>query len=222
MLVLKFYNILVHIVQYTCICSIIIDLAHPDHEMQKRIQATAQRGSSIVASNIFNLESLFEHFKETKQWKNRAKKLEIVVINGTTKKLCFENDHFDTGHWFVSPKKLVLQPGNCTVGFAANRPLFPTGVTGGMRWKIEGTTKFVVMGFTNPRIYRNKTYIQCTSDEKVTAKKGYRYTKDDSVKFRTEHGFIVSAMVQQGRKGADKLYEFIIAEEIAGCLDVCL
>ena len=187
--------------------------------MRKRIQATAQRGISIVASDMFDPESLYGHFKETKQWTNRAKKLEIVVINGTTKKISFENDHFDTGHWFVSPKKLVLQPGNGTVGFAANRPLFPTGVTGGMRWKIEDTEMFVVIGFTNPRVYRNKTYIQCTSDEKVTAKTGYRYTRDDRVKFKTENGFIVAAMVQQGRKGADKLYEFIIAEEMTVDLD---
>ena len=183
-----------------------------DHETLKRIQKTAQSGKSVVTSDVVYAESLYGHFKESKKWKSLTRKLEVVVINGTTKKLRFLEDHFDTGHWFSGPSSRELQPGSGVVGFAANRRGFFTGVTGGMRWKIEGTSKFVVIGFTNPRVYRNKTFIQCTSDEKITAEIGYKRTYDDRMKFETDDGFVVSATPHQGRKGGNLLYEFIVAD----------
>ena len=183
-----------------------------DHETLKRIQKTAQSRKSVVVSDMVYVESLYGHFIETKKWKGRTRKLEVVVINGTTKHLQFDEDYFETGHWFSAPPSLFLQPGSGVVGFAANRPGFLTGVTGGMRWKIEGTSKYVVIGFTNPRVYRNKTFIQCTSEQKMTAKMGYKRTYDDRLKFEMVDGFVVSAIVHPGRKGGNLLYEFIVAD----------
>ena len=188
-------------------------MAQPDHQRLKHIQTTAQAGKSVVNSDTFELESLYGNIDESSVFKGRYRSLELAIINGTTHNLRFDSEYFYSGTWFCSPDKLVVKPGSGTVALVANRAGSAYGVTGGWRWKIEGTTKYVVMGFTNPSVGCYKTSIQCTSDKSVTAESGYDCAYDDSVKFKTENGFILSALLGQAKRGGDKLIEYIVSIE---------
>ena len=105
-----------------------------------------------------------------------------------------------------------IKLGKAAVAFVANRQgSFMTGVSGGLRFEIEGTGKYLVIGFTNPYMGSYKTSIHvCGSDK--TAKYGYDHAENDSIKFDKEQGFLLVALLGEAKKGAIKLMEYKISK----------
>lgn len=192
-------------------------MAQPDHKTLKHIQTTAQSGESVINSDEYDLESLYAHIGESSEYQGRYRSLEIVLINGTNCNLKFDSEYFYAGHWFVSPNKLVIQPGSAMVALAANKAGLASGCDGGMRWIIEGnrqqSRKYLIIGFENPIGGSYKTFIQCTSDHDVTAESGYDNAHNDDTKFETQEGFLLLARVDLAKRGGDKLMEFVISKE---------
>ena len=166
---------------------------------------------SVIHSDVNLVGDLYGTLEESEDLKSRHRSLELVLVNGTTKPIRFHSEYFAHGTWFTQPNKLVTQPGSTSVSFIATTGDW-YGVAGGMRYIIEGTGKYLIIGFTNPDSGCYKTFIQCTSDAHLKAKHGYNHSFDDKVKFKREEGYTLAALIGEAKKGAMKLMEFIISE----------
>lgn len=178
------------------------------------IQAAIEAGKSSInaVGGLYDSAlSVYGRFDGARQLKDRHRSLELVV-NGTSNNLKYDGEYFDSGTWFESLNPLVIQPGKAAVAFVANRQgSFMTGVSGGLRFEIEGTGKYLVIGFTNPYMGSYKTSIHvCGSDK--TAKYGYDHAENDSIKFDKEQGFLLVALLGEAKKGAIKLMEYKISK----------
>lgn len=179
------------------------------------IRAAMEAGKSSIdaVGGLYDSAlSVYGRFDGAKELKDRHRSLELVVVNGTSNNLKYNDEHFDSGTWFESLKPLVIQPGKAAVAFVANRQgSFMTGVAGGLRFEIEGTGKYLVIGFTNPHMGSYKTSIHvCGSDK--PAKYGYDHAEDDSIKFYKEQGFLLAARLSKAKKDAMKLMEYAISK----------
>ena len=149
-------------------------------------------------------------FVAPKGLSSKYRSLKLVIINCTREKLAYDDEYFNTGSFYDQPKSTVITSGRAARAFVANKAGLASGVTGGMRYVIEKKGKYLVMGFTNPIAGCFKNFVQCTSDENVTAETGYDNAEDGSIKRKVENGYIVQALIHPSTNGADKLMEYFI------------
>ena len=148
------------------------------------------------------------------EFKDRHRSLELTIVNGTANKLEFEQggDYFDSGTWFTSFRPLVVPPCTAALGFVANRQgSILTGVSGGLRLRIQGTNLALYVGFTNPQFGSLKTSIHVW-DASKPASAAYDCTEDDSIKRATENGYRVSALLADPKEGGMRRMEFVIVK----------
>ena len=89
--------------------------------------------------------------------KDRARSLQLTFVNLSGQDVYIEDTYFDSGTWYRSWPP-VIGPGMIAQGTVANRQgSWFTGVTGGMRLKINGAC-FAYIGFNNPYIGGYKNY----------------------------------------------------------------
>lgn len=156
--------------------------------------------------------AVYHKFDGATEFKDRHRSLELLLVNGTTKPLAFEEEYFDSGTWFWSPLPLVIEPGKGSMMYVANRQgSILTGVTGGLRYRIQGENKWVYLGFTNPQAGCYKTFITVTSDKKG-AQYGYDNAQDDTVKNFDVEGYHVQCTMHPPKKCAYKMFQYIIYE----------
>ena len=143
---------------------------------------------------------------------SRFRSLEIEVINDTSSELEFYEDFFSSGTWFHRFDPLVLKPHESVTGYVANEAGEPTGVTGGLKFIIRGTRKYLILGFNNPVLGCYKTSIMVTTDPDISAKHGNLTSKNDEAKKKTEKGYTLRATLYEAREKGDKLAVYKISE----------
>lgn len=132
--------------------------------------------------------------KSRDEFLGRARTIELRIKNNTTKDLKFVEEYFYSGSWFKAPTPLDISARNENIGYAASRfDGFFTGVSGGLAYQLKTDDElFLYIGFTNPYVGCNKTFIDIDT-EKKSAKWPYDNANDDSTKVVNKEGFRVKA-----------------------------
>ena len=154
------------------------------------------------------------HVTNRKEFEKKLRSLELTVSNDTkAATLTFAGEHFDSGTWFEHLSASVIGPNQASKGFVSNRESAPTGVTGGLTFKIEQKNrkdKYLRIGFTNPFLGSFKTYIGIGGSP--GAKLGYENAEDDSHKLRVLDEYKVEAVLTAAQEGGDKQMIFTISD----------
>lgn len=156
----------------------------------------------------------------------RFRSLEIEVINDSDNTLITGdiNDHRDyyffTGAVHRDFERKVIGPGESSVALVANEESAPTGVTGGLRMKIKLNKSdprkdqyYLVLGFTNPLIGKNKNYITITTSEAVDAESGYDNAKNGDKKSCYIDGFKVQSETADPKEGGDMRMQYTVGKD---------
>lgn len=142
---------------------------------------------------------VYDKFDGEKTLKGRHRSLELEIINGSTRRLNWNNDpYFDSGTTFWGPNPATLEPGKVTMWAVANRQgSFATGVTGGAKWGIDGTDLSVVIGFCNPHIGSYKHIVGIRGGGE-SAQWGYDNSHNEHAKdFVNEYGFRIRSFMAE-------------------------
>lgn len=164
--------------------------------------AMKEEFSSLVSRRLENPSEFHKRFRS----------LELGIINDTSKTLGFYEDFFSSGSWFDKFDPLVIEPHCGSVGYVANRGKKFTGVTGGLKFEIRGTGKYLILGFNNPVLGSFKMSIAVTADPKRDAKSGYLTSSNDKIKKTTQEGYSLQATLHVAREGGNKLAVYKISE----------
>eukprot|EP00918_Siedleckia_nematoides_P076279 GHVU01166766.1.p1 GENE.GHVU01166766.1~~GHVU01166766.1.p1 ORF type:complete len:194 (-),score=34.70 GHVU01166766.1:550-1131(-) len=154
--------------------------------------------------------AIYKKFEGATEFKDRNRSLELLLVNATHHTLVFEEEYFDSGTWFWSPLPLNIKPGKSSIMYVADRQgSILCGVTGGLRYKIEGDNKYLYLGFTNPEAGCYKNFITVTPN-KMGAKFGYDNAEDDTVKHLDVAGYHVQCTMKPPKKSDYKMFEYVI------------
>ena len=147
-----------------------------------------------------------------REFKSRFRSLELEIINDTSSELKLCEDFFSSGTWFQSFDPSVIKPHKTVTLYVANQAGSSTGVTGGLKFAIRGTRKYLILGFNNPVLGSYKTSITVTTDADLEAKHGYLTSKNDKAKKKEEKGYDLQATLYEAREGGKKLAVYKISE----------
>ena len=154
------------------------------------------------------------HVSNRKDFEKKLRSLELTVSNDTkAATLTFAGEYFDSGTWFEHFSASVIGANKASKGFVSNREGAPTGVAGGIAFKIEQKDrkdKYLRIGFTNPFLGCFKTYIGIWGTP--GAELGYENAEDDSHKLRVLDEYKVEAVLTASQEGGDKLMIFTISD----------
>jgi len=177
------------------------------------IKEAIENGKNVldnVAGMYDSAMSVYGAFDGATEFEQRNRSLELVIVNGTEHELRFNDEHFDSGTWFTSPKPLNIQSGDVSIAFVANRQgSVLTGVTGGMKYEIVGTGKYLLMGFTNPQVGSYKNFIAVGGNDR-TAQWAYDNSFDDSVKNEYVDGYHLTCTLHEGSRTPYRRMQYAI------------
>lgn len=143
------------------------------------------------------IEEKIRSLDGARELKDRHRSLKLVIANHYNRNLLFRKEYFDSGTMFSDPDVKVA-PGQVTVATVANKQGgFLTGVTGGMAFEIEGTGKYLIIGFCNPHSGSYKFSIGIANEP--NAELGYNNSWDSSLKQATTDGFALVAKMADSK-----------------------
>lgn len=156
--------------------------------------------------------AFYGKFEGALEFRDRHRSLELTVVNACRYTLEFDSEHFDSGTWFVSPQPLVIEPGNISVLYVADRQgSFCCGVSGGLKYRIAGSGKCLYVGFTNPHMGCYKTFVDVTGGSEGP-QYAYDNSQDDTVKQKNAGGFRVTCTLKEGKKSPFKNFQYTIED----------
>ena len=148
------------------------------------------------------------HVSNRKEFEKKLRSLELTVSNVTkAATLTFAGEFFDSGTWFEHFSASVIGPNGASKCFVSNKEGAPTGVTGGITFKIEQKNrkdKYLRIGFTNPFLGCYKTYIGIGGSP--GAKLGYEN------ELRVLDEYKVEAVLTASQEGGDKQMIYTISD----------
>lgn len=150
----------------------------------------AQIPTQFIQGSIDGMKGVFEG-----AWniKDRTRSLQLTFVNLIGRDVVVEESYFDSGTWFQSWNP-IIRTGTIVQGTVANRQgSWFTGVTGGMRLKVQGTNMYIYLGFNNPYIGGYKFYAEL-SQIRRPAKYGYDNSNDNNMKNTQLAGYRLQAV----------------------------
>lgn len=171
-----------------------------------------------------SVDTLYRKFDGATLFKERHRTLELLVINATKRRLIWEEAFFDSGTTFSGPVPVNVLPckgeyaeegaGLWAVANTAGSIL--TGVSGGGKWRIEGTPFALVIGFTNPQFGEYKNAIGIAS-RFADPKAGYDACENIHAKQYDAFGFVTRVYPDQPKISPHRRFIYCVAEsEVAG------
>jgi hypothetical protein len=150
----------------------------------------AQIPTQFIQGSIDGMKGVFEG-----AWniKDRTRSLQLTFVNLIGRDVVVEESYFDSGTWFQSWNP-IIKTGTIVQGTVANRQgSWFTGVTGGMRLKVQGTNMYIYLGFNNPYIGGYKFYAELSQTWRP-AKYGYDHSNDNNMKNTQFAGYRLQAV----------------------------
>lgn len=89
---------------------------------------------------------------------DRTRSLQLTFVNLSGKDVVLEEPYFDSGEWYTPWPPIIKGGMNCQGSVASKDASIFTGVTGGLKLKIQGTIIYIYLGFNNPYIGSYKNY----------------------------------------------------------------
>jgi len=186
------------------------------------ISAAIKAGTDVVTSTtklVDSVDTLYRRFEGASQFKERHRTLELLVINATKRRLIWEDAFFDSGTTFAGPLPLNVLPckgeyaeeGAGLWAVANTSGSFLTGVSGGGKWRIEGTPFSLVIGFTNPQFGEYKTAIGIAS-RFANARAGYDAAENVHAKQYDAFGFVTRVYPDHPKLSPHRRFVYCIAE----------
>ena len=122
-----------------------------------------------------------------------------VIHNQTDYDLRFLGTYFSPGNWFVPPP-LKIKP-NTKKNYYAVKVDF-SGVAAGLKFVLNAKPErlYVLIGFTNPFIGCNKSYVRITPDEKVMKSEAYWKASDGKPKHVVHEPFAAKALLLETKE----------------------
>ena len=163
-------------------------------------------------AGTLNTRNMPDNYKKTFQ--KRYRSLELLVWNRTKHgTLKFAEEYFASGTWFENFLPSVIPPEKHSTAFVTNKPGVLAGVKGGLMFNmdVQGTRKYLSIGFANPVVGGYKTYISIKDDD-LGAKNGFDNAKNDKHKLHTIGEFVVEANLTTPREGGNKQMIFIVSD----------
>lgn len=187
-----------------------------------QVSAALDAGKDVIES-VSGLKdavlNLYNSFEGADAFVERSRKLELVVINATSRRLVWENSFFDTGTTFTGPIPLNILPVDETEAVGAtlwavanSQGTIMSGLSGAGKWQIEGTAFSLVIGFTNPQFGSFKSEIGIVGRD-AEARIAYDATDNVEAKQFNMFGFTVSAYADEAKVGADRRLVFCVIEK---------
>jgi hypothetical protein len=158
------------------------------------------------------LQGLYSKLSGTNNFKDRTRSLELLMVNGSTRKLVWAAPYFDSGTTFSGPDPMNIEPGQSSLWLVTSSAGgWATGVTGGGKWNIEGTDKSVVIGFCNPFAgsYKNVIGIRAWNEDQ---RWGYDNSQDEQAKQSTDSGFYVRVYMNESKLSPFRRFVYCIAD----------
>lgn len=182
----------------------------------------AIKGGTEVIGAVSELKSaveqLYQSFEGAKDFKDRHRSLELLVINATSKPLTWQPPYFDSGTTYAGPIPINVpaadadHPAGVSLWTVANgQGSIATGVSGAGKWKIGNSGFSFLIGFTNPQFGSFKNAIIIAPDN-AAAKSAYDASEDVHAKQVSDHGFTATVYADEGKVGGHRRFVFAIAE----------
>lgn len=158
------------------------------------------------------VRGLYDQFAGANDFKDRYRSLELLIVNGSTRKLVWADPYFDSGTTFWGPIPMNIEPGASSLWSVASRAgAVGTGVTGGGKWNIEGTDSSFIIGFCNPFAgsYKNVVAIRGGGEG---SQWGYDNSQDEQAKQSTESGFYARVYMDKSEISTYNRFVYCIAD----------
>lgn len=186
-----------------------------------QVTAAIDAGTDVINSVIGlkdAVTNLYKAFEGAKDFKERSRSLELIVVNATSRRLVWEGSFFDSGTTFGGPMPVnvvpveVQKPVGATLWTVANaQGSILTGVSGAGKWRIEGSKFALLVGFTNPQIGACKSEIAVVERD---AEVRLAYDACDNVEAKQHDlaGYTVSVYADEAKIGGGRRFVFSIVE----------
>lgn len=165
------------------------------------------------------MADLYGSFEGAKNFSDRHRSLELVIINATRHKLVWDESFFDSGTTFAGPVPLNVTPaleneptGAVLWTVANGQGSFLTGVSGAGKWNLEGTELALVIGFTNPQFGSYKNEIGIVG-RRAKPRLAYDASFHANAKRHNMMGYTVTAYSETAQGGGMRRFVYCIAED---------
>jgi hypothetical protein len=185
------------------------------------VAAAVDSGANVinaVTSLSIAVKTLYSTYEGTKEFGERHRSLELIVVNATRRRLIWQESIFNSGTTFAGPMPMnvlpvdTIDPTGATLWTVANgQGSLLTGVSGGGKWRLEGTPFSLVLGFTNPQFGSIKSEIGLVSCD-ARADLAYNACANLEAKHYEMLGYTLSVYADEARAGGDRRLVFCISE----------